>query len=748
MAEVTRLLSETRLLTLTGSGGCGKTRLALEVGASLVGAKHRHEAVVNLGVAGDASPLRSQLAFSDGVWLTQLAPLSDPALVADAVATTFGLRAANRPAREMVIDYLLDRHLLLILDNCEHLIGACAMLADALLRACPDLSLLATSREPLDIPGEVTWRVPSLADDEALQLFTERARAARPDFAVTEQNRPSVAQVCRRLDNIPLAIELAASRLRAFSVEQLAARLSDAFALLTAGNRTALPRQQTLRATIDWSYTLLTEEERALLRTLSVFAGGWTLEAAESVAADVGTAAGTATPPHPVSPPPPLTAGVIGVPALLDQLVNKSLVIAEECAAKAVSESEATRVTEVRYHLLETVRQYAHEQLAAAGEHERAHSKHLAYFADLVQSAQPYIHGPHELEWLDRLDTEVDNLRAALERCAQIGDVPTGERLIDGLGHWWFARGYLQEGRRWIELVLPHDRTAGLPAARATARIASGWLAARIGYLTQASDQFAEAVRLAYQVEDVRLVVRASWGYYAFTVDHEQAVQALTEVLRLARENGLAWDAAWAQLQIAFHMSESGPHDEADRHMREALDGLRTLGNIYHGVWEQALLGWRAWERGDYAAARLQHEHRVTYARALRDPIELADDLMGLADVALRQEDAAGVPAAIQEAGAIYFKVGNLDRLGQCAALAAAVAFTHGELNRAAMLLGAADTLWRPHQNDPGHIDIEGEYHRLLPLVRAAMNSAEFDAAYAEGQKMIVRQVMDEIAAM
>jgi non-specific serine/threonine protein kinase len=338
--EVKRLLATTRLLTLTGAGGCGKTRLALEVAADALG------------------------AYPDGVWLVELAALADPrsalvpALVPWAVASAVGAR--ERPGStvtDSLVDHLRTRTLLLVLDNCEHVVGAAAQLVDALLRSCPGLRILATSREALGSAGETTWRVPSLAAPprsaagelplehltryEAVRLFVDRARAALPGFAVTDQSAPALAEICRRLDGIPLAIELAAARVRVFSVEQIAARLDDRFRLLTAGQRTAMPRRRTLRATVDWSYALLSEPERALLRRLSVFAGGWAFEAAEAVAAGDGI--------HPYA-----------VLDLLAQLVDKSLVIAEELRGA------------VRYRLLETIRQYARDRLPEAGEAERS----------------------------------------------------------------------------------------------------------------------------------------------------------------------------------------------------------------------------------------------------------------------------------------------------------------------------------------------------------------------------------------
>src|SRR5713226_5481995 len=374
MAAVKQLLSSTALLTLTGSGGCGKTRLALQVAADLLE------------------------EYADGVWLVELAPLADPALVPQTVASALGVRdAPGRPLTATLTDYLRSKSLLLVLDNCEHLLEAGAQLADALLRSCPRLRLLASSREGLGIGGEQTYRVPSLSlpdarhlpplerlrDFEAVQLFADRARLSQATFAVTQANALSVAQVCQRLDGIPLAIELAAARVKALSVEKLNERLDDMFRLLTGGSRTALPRQQTLRALIDWSYDLLSPSEGALLRRLSVFAGGWTLEAAEAVCAGEGVEEWE-------------------VLDLLTSLVEKSLVLYEE------------RGGEGRYRLLETVRQYARDRLLEAGEAEAVRGRHLGFVLRLAEEAEPKLSGPEQVVWLDRLEAEHDNLRAAL----------------------------------------------------------------------------------------------------------------------------------------------------------------------------------------------------------------------------------------------------------------------------------------------------------------------------------------------
>jgi predicted ATPase len=367
IAEARRLLSETHLLTLTGSGGTGKTRLSLQLAAEVLP------------------------EYPDGAWVVELAPLAGPAYLVPALAAVFDVRETpGRPLLDVVTDYLRAKHLLLVLDNCEHLIDACARLADDLLHACPGLKLLASSREALGVAGETAYRVPSLAlpnpqaatpaslaRSEAARLFVERAQAAQPRFALTLSNAPAVAAICWRLDGIPLALELAAARVRVLSVEQILARLDDRFRLLVGGSRTALPRQQTLRALVDWSYDLLPDDERRLLRQMGVFAGGATLEAAEAVGADANA--------HVLS--------------LLTQLVNKSLVAVDD-PAYAGSDSGAAR-----YRLLETIRQYAREKLLdeKGGEAEGARNRHLAFFLQVTEAAEPKLMGAEMIVALDQL---------------------------------------------------------------------------------------------------------------------------------------------------------------------------------------------------------------------------------------------------------------------------------------------------------------------------------------------------------
>jgi predicted ATPase len=380
IAEIKNLLEHNRLVTLTGSGGVGKTRHSLQVGAELLD------------------------AFADGVWLIELASVSDPGLVLPSVAAVLGVHEdEGHPLTTALQDHLRAKTVLLLLDNCEHLLEASAQLADVLLHACPHLKILVSSREALGMAGEVSFHVPSLSLPDAqhlpslerltqydsVRLFIERAVAVKSDFIVTNENAPAVAQVCSRLDGIPLAIELAAARVKGLSVDQISIRLDDRFRLLTGGSRTALPRQQTLRAMIEWSYDLLSEPERLLLRRSAVFVSDWTLEAAEAVCAEPDPADGS-------------TGMTLEVMDILLRLVDKSLIIAEEKGRQA------------RYRMLESIRQYASEKLMESGEEESLRGRHLEFFLTFSEQAEPKLNGAEQLIWLNGLGAEYANLQAAL----------------------------------------------------------------------------------------------------------------------------------------------------------------------------------------------------------------------------------------------------------------------------------------------------------------------------------------------
>ena len=447
LVEVTKLVGEARLVTITGPGGAGKTRLAVEVGTQL------------------------QASVPDGVWLVELAPLSDPSSLPRAVAAVLGVReptsvaptpggGTEGPLRdgERLVEYLGAKNALLVFDNCEHLVEAVAGLVRRLLAHCSQLRVLATSREPLAVPGEVQWPIPPLgspavgaseaevASSEAVRLFTQRAAAVQPSFILTPKTALVVADICRRLDGIPLAIELAAARVKVLPVAQIAERLDDRFHLLTGGMRTALPRHRTLAALVDWSYDLLTEPERIGFEALSVFVGGCPLDAAEHVCAGAGVDPGD----------------VIDVVA---HLVDKSLLVAGQGPDGTA-----------RYRMLETLRQYGLDKLATAGRLDADRQRHLEWCLALAEQAEPQMRGASQRQWLDRLEADHDNLRAALDWAIRRDDTEPALRLGGALAWFWWVRGHQREGRAWLEDALATEGPVDRPT-RVTALSWAGYLA-------------------------------------------------------------------------------------------------------------------------------------------------------------------------------------------------------------------------------------------------------------------------------
>ena len=482
LLDVKRLLNDAHMLSLIGPGGTGKTRLSIQV----------------------ANDVLSQ--YPDGVWLVDLAPILDPLLVPRTTAIAIRLRyEPQRPVIDMLCDYLIKKKMLIILDNCEHLVDACAQMAERILRAASDVQILASSREALGITGEVTYRVPSLglpdvdnlpsleslSQYEAVKLFIDRATAAIPDFKVTNENAPALAQICHRLDGIPLAIELAAGKIRVLGVEQIARRLDDRFKLLTGGRRTALERHQTLRAAVDWSYNLLPPDEQTLFRRLAVFLDGWTLEAVEAICG-VGTDSGILSSDN--------------VPDLLEGLINKSLVITED-----------ERGT-YRYRMLETIHQYASEKLVESGESDAIRDSHVSYFLNLAETAASHLIRPEQLAWLPLLDADYDNLRLAFEWSLSREKVELALNLCAELLWFWEIRGYWQEGLSWLikALALPFsnaDRSTAISRVRAlNTRAQLEW---QLGNMEGMRSPAEESLALALEVSDKKDIAIAR--YYAGT---------------------------------------------------------------------------------------------------------------------------------------------------------------------------------------------------------------------------------------
>ena len=610
IGEVKALLEGTRLLTLTGSGGCGKTRLSLQVAADLL----------------DGS--------GDGAWLVELAGLSDPSLVAQMVSSIFGLK--EQPGKPLVMtlcDYLTDKRLLLLLDNCEHLLPACAQLAESVLRACPRVVILASSREGLGIAGEQTYRVPSLSlpepggtetpeslsHYEAVRLFIDRALLHRKDFAATNQNAPALASVCQRLGGIPLAIELAAARLRSMTVEEVNDRLDQRFRLLTGGSRTALPRQQTLRSLIDWSYDLLTEDEKALLARLSVFAGSWTMEAAEAVCAEY-------------------EGEGFEILDLLTSLVDKSLVSTEE------------RGGATRYRLLETVREYAGGRLVESHTRGRSRDRHLEYFAEFASRAESGLVGPEQKAWLERVATDFDNLRAAIDWSTEgEGSSENGATLAGALGQFWVVRGGLAEGRSWISNLLGNDKSSELsPTVRSQALHTAGSLAWHQGDYASARSGYEQSLEIRREQGDLRGLTASlvGLGYVAFRQgDYSVAQSLFDEGLGISRDLEEPRAIGLAMNALGLLEWTLGDLATAQSHYEECLVAWRKLGNL-HGI-ATALnnLGILAADAGDYASARALHEESMAIRLELGDRAGLGFSFGNLATIACQEGDFSAAQA-------------------------------------------------------------------------------------------------------
>jgi non-specific serine/threonine protein kinase len=710
---VEALVTGSRLLTLTGTGGCGKTRLALEVASHLVA------------------------SFVDGVWLVELAPLVDPSLVAQAIATVLGIREeAAQPIQATLLRALRARTMLIILDNCEHLIDACARLADAIVRSCPGVRVLVTSREPLGIEGEVAWRVPSLpiplarahqqpsdlAQNDSVRLFVERVHAVQPGFQLTGQNAGAVAQICRRLDGIPLALELAASRVRTLPIEQVAARLDQRFRLLTGGSRAALPRHQTLAALVAWSYELLTEQERALFERLAVFSGGFTAEAAQAVC---------------------IAEGVDEWDVLdhLGRLVDKSLVIAE---------SGDGRIE--RYHQLETLRQFGQEKLVARGDATVTRRRHADYFAAFAEEAAPKQSGPDWPIWVRRLDTEHDNLRHALTWAVGLdgisgADPIVGLRLVGALGRYWATHSHYVEACVWSSHAL-----AQTPNAPPSLRCLAVLTAAQSYYLTDdhaAAEPLAnEALRLARLANNERQIALSTWllGLIArFEGGNlERAEGLVAEARRIFEEQSdlsLAWLTIVHLGRIALFRKD---HQQAEQYLQQARVIQRQIGSSESHA--EQWLGSVAYDRGDLDRAALHYAEALAMSRRSDNRPNAGWSLANLGMVAHARGDHDSAVAYYRESLQIYEDIGYLNGISDVFQRLAKVAASREDYNRAARLMGAAAAL--PYTIGSLEPPFEHEtYDRCVADVRAALGEAAFSAAFAAGHEQPLETTVAAVLA-
>jgi predicted ATPase/transcriptional regulator with XRE-family HTH domain len=614
----------TRLVTFTGPGGTGKTRLAVQVAASV------------------------RAAFPDGVWFVGLAPISDPALVLPAVATALGLReVAGQAPLEHLYDYLRAKRLLLVLDNFEHVLPAAPAVAD-LLAPAPGLTVLVTSRVALRVQGTREFPVPplalppatavpgleTLAAAEAVRLFVERAREARPDFALTAENAPAVAALCRRLDGLPLAIELAAAWVKILPPAQLLARLSDRLRLLAGGGPDLPARQQTLQTTIDWSYNLLAPAEQVLFRRLAVFAGGWTLEAAEAVC-DFGAEGGATS---------------VDVLAGLLQVVNASLVVAEE------------REGEARYRLLETIREYAWEKLRVAGEAEIAQTRHRDWFLRFAEEAAPHLRAAEQLDWLARLETEHDNLRTALDWCLADPDgSQAGLRLGGALEEFWRIRGHLSEGRGRLAAALAQPGAEAPTVARARALRGLGRLAFFQGDIYPARALLEESIALWRTLGDKLGLAHTLYELpdLLHIQGEKMQVEYVEEAIRLYREAGNAQGLARATMLIGSLAEERGDRAALQSALDQNVAFYRQTGDR----WELAIalrgLAWVAQMEGNYTESLRLREEALAYFRALRDKPGIMSGTGGMAALARTMGDYARAADFFEEALALARNLGS-----------------------------------------------------------------------------------------
>jgi predicted ATPase/DNA-binding XRE family transcriptional regulator len=652
-----------RLLTLQGPGGCGKTRLAVQAAEALT------------------------LNFPHGVWFVDLAPLNDPNLIPRTTASLLGLpETPGQDSTKSLIASLRAKEILILLDNCEHLLLGVAQFAESILQACPHVYILATSRELLNIPGEKPFPVQplpyppegmleknSILAFDSVRLFLQRARNIQAEFEITAENASSVAQICRHLDGIPLAIELAAARVGLLRPQQIEAQLTDRFRLLTSGRRT-LPRHQTLRAMIDWSHNLLSEEESRLFRRLSVFAGGWTLDAAEGV-----------------SDPPPQTSTL----DLLSHLVDKSFILVERNLGR-----------EARYAMLETLREYAREKLEAARETADALRQHFEYFHRFACGARLY--GPEKTVWLDRLEVDYDNIRSAINwALANQESQGTGaylekamEMLLAIVDFFWF-RGFTSEARRWMDQFL----AVQMPSSpfRALLLQKSGWFARGSGDFQKADVLLHQALEMAYAIDDKN---RASWTLADLGLsardqgNAEQAIAYFSEALALARATGDVRNMG----NCLFFLAESHADDL----------------ELSQSLWEQGL----------------------SLHQADGDPTHIAWGLEGLAGVAYLKRDYA--TASKYQLESLSIKVRVMDKLGIAYSLEglAQVAAAEEEPERAGILWGAANQLRQSMSVplDPSRAEL---YTSLIPRTRAQIGEELFVVCWKRGQGMDLEEAIE-----
>jgi len=765
IAEVRRLMMSTRLLTLTGPGGCGKTRLSIAVAQSLL----------------------KTAQFRHGLWFIELADLDSPELIPQVIASALNIpETPDRPLTDALISFLQTRHCLLILDNCEHLLAACADLAQTLLDSGTTVHILATSREPLNLPAELTWLVPSLtlpdalsaAPDnseaiasEAVALFAARASAALPGFALNTSNTSTIERICRHLDGIPLAIELAAARVKVLDIEQIAARVDDSLQLLTRGHRAAAPRHQTMRAALDWGYRLLSPREQALFRRLAIFAGGFTLDAVETICIDQS--------------PEEFSVRAGDVLDELSDLVDKSLVV--------IAEREPGEA--VRYRLLEPIRQYALDRLREANEEAPTRERHLVHFIDFAEQAEAQLKTQHQLRWLKWLEKDHDNVRTALIWSTRSPKhIASALRLATAMHLFWQRRGYWSEGRRWLTLAItnydaqPELRSPDLDRQLARALVDRCWLAIYEMDYAHTPPELARALALAAALNDLITTAFAHGllalvsGYTGNLAASHQHAEASAE---FAQQSSDRWTLAWAryiqgwnafyhrhdeplahaslneserlfralgdQRSIAVHVNLLGimalnanDLDTAQVCYTEALTIGRELNDMDLQIKEQSNLAGLALYRGDTSQARQLFAPVLDQLRERDSKSRLADALYGLAVAHMLDGETEAAEALLREAlTCIQEQQRRLIHRQILIALGRLIA-ARGRTLAAARLLGAIEVQL---PLDTGHLisDDRMAIERDTAAIRAALPPEEFTAAVRDGRALPLEQAVQEL---
>jgi predicted ATPase/class 3 adenylate cyclase len=741
ISELKQELETHRLVTLTGSGGTGKTRLSLQVAAELL--DH----------------------FDHGVWFIELAPLTDPDLIPQTMLSAIGLvEQQGKTPLELLVEFLHEKQALIVLDNCEHLISASAQMTNALLNAAPKIKVLASSREALGVRGEASYPVPSLSlpdlkhlpaleglsQYEAVRLFIDRALLVAPHFVVDKENAPFIAQICYRLDGIPLAIELAAARVKMLSTDQISKRLDDRFRLLTGGARTALPRQQTLRALIDWSYDLLTENEHLLLHRLSVFMGGWTLEAAEEICAGE-------------------SIDSYDVLDLLTQLVNKSLVIVI---------AEGSQSGETRYRMLETIRQYAREKLLEVGDSGSIRDRHLAYFVKLVEQAEPELHRSHQVFWLNKLEDEIDNIRMAME-WALANDLESGLRIAVTPWRFWQGRGYLPELGDWLNLLLEqHKNNNGLHAwaltIYASCKFRQGDIDESIRLAKQGmemartlSDKPTEAFSLAFLgvsmatqgnlEEGIPLLEEALAIYHLLgdkigqagvtewlsvnTEDLDRAIAYAQESVALAREMGDLSGLVPRLCMLSRLRFWNGDFNSPVAWLEEARSIALQLDDRVGATYVNATNATLAYWQSDYPRAMAYLEEAILLSDKIGDHYQSLWAHVNMAYVVLRQGN-------IEKARALFAdNIQTTQKAGLTIALVytiegvASLYVNQNQPKHAAQLFAWADAM-REKIGDHRPPVEQASVERDLAVIRSQLDDPEFETLSAQGSSMIVEQAI------